>query len=54
MTIDVSAFSESAGGLSGVPMVDCMLSYDRPLTNQVFLLVIRNALYIESMEENLI
>ena len=53
-TVDVAAFSESAGGLNAVPIIDCILAYDCPLTNQVYLLVLRNALYVESMEENLI
>ena len=52
--VDVAAFSEDAGGLREVPIVDCILAYDCPRTHQVFLLVMRNVLYVESMEENLI
>ena len=52
-TVDVAAFSESAGGLNVVPIVDCMLAYGCPLTNQVYILLLRNGLYVESMEENL-
>ena len=53
-TVDVLAFSEDAGGLNGVLIVDCTLAYNCPRNHQVFLLVIRNALYVESIEENLI
>ena len=53
-TISVGAFSESAGGLDAVPIVDTMLAYDCEQTSQVYLLVLRNVLYIESMDDNLI
>ena len=53
-TVSVGAFSESAGGLDAVPIVDAMLAYDCERTNQVYLLVLRNVLYIESMDDKLI
>ena len=53
-SVDVGAFTESTGGLNQVPIVDTMLFYDCKRTNQVYLLVLRNILYIESMEDNLI
>ena len=53
-SVDVGAFTESAGGLNQVPIVDAMLAYDCKRTNQVYLLVLRNVLYIESMDNNLI
>ena len=37
-----------------MPIVDAMLAYDCERTNQVYLLVLRNVLYIESMDDNLI
>ena len=52
--IDVGSFAESAGGLNQVPIVNTMLAYDCRRTNQVYLLVLRNVLYIESMDDNLI
>ena len=52
--MSVGAFSESAGGLNNVPIVNAMLAYDCERTNQVYLLVLRNVLYIESMDDNLI
>ena len=53
-TVDVGTFSESAGGLNQVPIVDVMLAYDCVRTNQTYILVLRNVLYIESMGDNLI
>lgn len=53
-TDQVGAFSDSAGGLNNVPTVDAMIAYDCGRTNQVYLLVLRNALYIEDMDDNLI
>ena len=45
-TVNVGAFSDSAGGLNNFPIVDAMIAYDCERTNQVYLLVLRNALYI--------
>jgi hypothetical protein len=53
-TVDVSTFATKAGQLNKVPIVDAMVSYDCKRTNQVYLLVARNVLYVESMEINLI
>ena len=53
-TVNVGAFLESAGGLNNVPIVNTMLAYDCRRTNQVYLLALRNVLYIESMDDNLI
>ena len=52
--VSVGAFAEAAGGLESVPIVDAMLVYDCPRRNQVYLLVLQNVLYIESMDDNLI
>ena len=38
-TVNVGAFSESAGGLNNVPIVNVMLAYDCERTNQVYFLV---------------
>ena len=37
-----------------MPIIDAMLAYDCERTNQVYFLVLRNVLYIESMDDNLI
>ena len=52
--IDVATFAETAGSLSKVPIVDAAVAYDCPRTHQTYILIVRNALYIELMEENLI
>ncbi len=49
--IDVATFAEAAGGLSQVPIVDAAIAYDCPRTNKTYILIVRNALYLESMEE---
>lgn len=53
-TVDVSTFSAEAGHLSKVPIINALVAYDCNRTQQVFLLVARNVLYVESMENNLI
>ena len=53
-TINVGTFSPSAGSLSAVPIVDAVIAYDCRRTGQTYLLVLRNALYVPEMEENLI
>ena len=53
-TCDVQAFSKEANGMSGVHIVDAAIAYDCPFSGQTFMLVIRNALYVPSMEHNLI
>ena len=52
--IDVATFAEAAGSLSKVPIVDAAIAYDCPRTHQTYILIVRNALYVESMKENLI
>ena len=53
-SVDVSAFADDVEGLKDVPIVDALLSYDCKRTMKTYLLVVRNALYIESMTHNLI
>ena len=53
-TVNVGAFTELAGGLNEVPIIDVMLAYDCKQTNQVYLLILQNVLYIESVDDNLI
>lgn len=51
--MDVGAFAESTGGQNQVLIINAMLVYDCKTSNQIWLLVLRNILYIESMEDNL-
>jgi hypothetical protein len=52
--IDVNSFSDAVGGLSQVPIVDAAIAYDCPHTHKTWLLIVRNVLYVESMDKNLV
>ena len=52
-SVDIGAFIEYNGGVNQVPIVYAILAYDCKRTNQLYLLVLRNVLYIESMKNNL-
>lgn len=52
---DVSAFSPSVESLHKVPIVDAAIAYDCPYSSsKTYILVVRNALYVPSMHNNLI
>ena len=51
---DVNAFSSDVGTLSRVPIVDAAVAYNCPFSGQTILMVAINALYIESMDHNLV
>ena len=51
---DVQPFDKALGSMRGVPVVDAAIAYDCPYTHRTYLLLVRNALYIPSMENNLI
>ena len=50
----VNAFSESAGKLDNVPIVDEAVAYGCPYQCKTFLLLMRNALYVPELEINLL
>ena len=52
--IDVNAFADAVGSLAQVPIVDAAISYDCPYSHRSWLLIVRNVLYVESMNTNLI
>ena len=54
MVIDVKNLAEAAGSLSQGPIVNATIAYDCPRSHKTYKLIVRNALYVESMEENLI
>ena len=47
-------FSPDVGTISRVPIVDAVLGYDCPISGKMTLLVAKNALFVESMDHNLI
>ena len=53
-TADVRPFSNECSKLEQVPIVDAAFAYDCPHSGKVYMLVVRNALHINSMGHNLI
>ena len=53
-TCSVEPFSSELGIAQNVPIVDAALAYDCPFTYETYILIIRNALHIETMQHNLI
>ena len=53
-TCNVQPFSTDLGIAKDVPIVDGALAYDCPYTHKVYVLVVRNALHVPSIDHNLI
>ena len=53
-TCTVNSFSESAGKLENVKIVDVVVAYDCPYKSETFLLLMRNALNVPELPLNLI
>ena len=53
-TCTVQPFTDSLGSVQHVPIVDAAVAYECPYTHVTYILLIRNALYIPSLENNLI
>ena len=53
-TCNVSPFAKELGIASNVPIVDGAIAYDCPTTKETYILIVRNALYMPSMDLNLI
>ena len=51
---NVQAFADEVKGIPKVPIVDAVIDYDCPQSGHTYLLVVRNALCVPSMEHNLI
>ena len=51
---DVNAFSSDVGKMSSVPIVDAAIAYDCPFSGRTILMVASNALYVDSMDHNLV
>lgn len=54
LTCSVKPFSETLGKVTHVPIVDAAIAYECPYTYEVYILMIRNALYIPTLKHNLI
>ena len=53
-TCKVNAFTESAGKLENVPIVDVAVAYDCPFQAKTYILLMRNCLYISEIKHNLL
>ena len=51
---EVKPFSDDCGTLERIPIVDAAIGYDCPTTSKTYILIVRNALYVKSMDHNLI
>ena len=47
-------FDSCLGTSDDVPIVDGALAYDCPFTGETYILIVRNALYIKHLQNNLI
>ena len=53
-TCNVKPFTDEIGIAENVPIVDGAIAYDDSKTGKTYILLVRNALYIPTMETNLI
>ena len=53
-TCEVQPFDPTLGSAKNVPIVDALVAYDCPYTFTTYMLVFRNALYVPSMQTNLV
>ena len=53
-TCTVNSFSESAGRLDNIRIVDIVMAYDCPFKSKTYLLLMRNALHIPELPLNLL
>ena len=51
---DITAFSDEVGQMLEVPIIDSLILYKNPSSGEKFLLVVRNQLYVPSINHNLI
>ena len=52
-TVDVSPFTPDYEAIT-VPLVDAAIQYDSPYTGETYILIIRNALHVPKMKNNLL
>ena len=53
-TCDVKPFTDELGIATDIPIVDGAIAYDCPYTRETYILIVGNALYIKTMDTNLI
>ena len=50
LTCEAKPFSEDLGIIKNIPIVDAAVAYDCPYTHECYILLLRNALYLPSLE----
>ena len=53
-SVDVQPFSSDCSKLESVPIVDAAMAYNCPYSMKTYILAVKNALHVPSMEHNLI
>ena len=53
-TCDVLPFDPSIGTSRSVPIIDGAIAYDCQRTNETYLLIFKNALYVPTLDHNLL
>ena len=53
-TCEVNPFTVTLESVKNVPIVDAAIAYDCPYTHHTYILLCRNALYVTSMQQNLL
>ena len=53
-TVNIIPFTDGLGTCFDVPIVTAAVAYDSPITGEITILLIHNALYIANMTQNLI
>ncbi len=51
---NVKPFDSSLGMVNNIPIVDAAIAYDCPYDHRTYILIVRNALYMPGMENNLL
>ena len=53
-TCEVEPFDPALGVAKEIPVVDSALAHDCPYNSKTFILILRNALHVKTMDHNLI
>ncbi len=52
--VNVVPYSDTLGGMDNKPIISAALAYDEPMTGEVVILVVHNAILIDEMDNNLL
>jgi hypothetical protein len=54
LIVNVVPYSDTLGGMDNKPIISAALAYDEPMTGEVVILVVHNAILINEMDNNLL